>query len=93
MTIPARIGNEDIMIKTDVIENDLPLLLSKEAMKKSDVKIDFARDKVNLLSQNVDIVFTSSGHYAISISRTEQLFDHFYKNNESERVLLTIITL
>ena len=93
VTIPARIGNEDIMIKTDVIENDLPLLLSKEAMKKSDVKIDFARDKVNLLSQNVDIVFTSSGHYAISISRTEQLFDHFYKNNESERVLLTIITL
>ena len=90
MTISPRIGNNDIMIKTDVIENDLPLLLSKEAMKKSDVKIDFARDKVNFLNRNVDIVFTSSGHYAISICRAEQLSDHFYKNNESERVLLTI---
>ena len=29
MTVPARIGNEDIMIKTDVTNSDLPLLLSK----------------------------------------------------------------
>ena len=72
VTIPARIGNEDIMIKTDVIDSDLPLLLSKEAMKKGDVKIGFAIDKVSFLNQNVDIVFTSSGHYAIPLSRTEQ---------------------
>ena len=82
VTIPARIGNEDIMIKTDVIDSELPLLLSKEAMKKGDVKIDFARDKVSS--------FTSSRHFAIPISRTEQLLDHYDKNNESERVLLTI---
>ena len=90
VTIPARIGNEDIMIKTDVTDSDLPLLLSKEAMKKGDVKIDFARDKVSFLNQNHAIVFTSSGHYAIPISRTEQLLNHCDKNNESERVLLTI---
>ena len=90
VTIPARIGNQDIMIKTDVIDSDLPLLLSKEAIKKGDVKIDFARDKVSFLNQNVDIVFTSSSHYAIPISRTEQLLDHYDKNNESERALLTI---
>ena len=59
------------MIKTDIIDSDLPLLLSKEEMKKFDVKIDFARDKVSFLNQNVDIVFTSSHHYTIPISRTE----------------------
>ena len=90
LTIPARIGREDIIIKTDVIDSDLLLLLSKEAIKKGDVKIDFARDKVSFLNQNVDIVFTSSSHYVIPISRTEQLLDHFDKNNESERVLLTV---
>ena len=90
VTIPARIGNEDIMIKTDIIDSDLPFLLSKKTMKKGDVKIHFARDKVSFLNQNVDIVFTSSSHYAIPISRTEQLLDHFDKNNESERVILTI---
>ena len=90
VTIPARIGHEDIMIKTDVTDSDLPLLLNKEAMKKGDVKIDFARDKVSFLNQNHAIVFTSSGHYAIPISKTEQLLDHCDKNNESERVPLTI---
>ena len=88
--IPATIGNKDIMIKTDVVDSDLPLLLSKEAMKKGDVKIDFAGNKVSFLNQNVDILFTPSGHYAIPISRTEQLLDHFDKNNEPEGVLLTI---
>ena len=59
-------------------------------MKNGDVKTDFARDKVSFLNQNADIVFTLSGHYVIPISRTEQLLDHFDKNNESEGVLLTI---
>ena len=63
VTIPARIGNEDIMIKTYVIHSDLPFLLSKEAMKKGDIKIDFARAKVSFLNHNVEIVFTSIGHY------------------------------
>ena len=54
VTMPVRIGNEDIMIKTGVIHSDLPLLLSKEAMKKGGVKIDFARDKVSFLNQNVE---------------------------------------
>ena len=67
VTIPSRIGKEDIIIKTDVTDSDLTLLLSKETMKKDDVKIDFARDKVSFLNQTVDIVFTSSGHYALPL--------------------------
>ena len=45
-------------------------------MKNDDVKISFARDQVN---ENVDILFSFS---AIPISRSEQLLDHFDKNNE-----------
>ena len=90
VTIPARIGNEDIVIKTDVINSDLPLLLSKEAKRKGDVKIDFTRDKVSFLNQNVDKVFISSDHYAIPITRTEQLLDSYDKNSELERALFTI---
>ena len=67
VTIPSRIGKEDIIIKTDVTDSDLTLLLSKETMKKDDVKIDFATDKVSFLNQTVDIVFTSSGHYALPL--------------------------
>ena len=32
--IPAQIDNGEIMIQTDVISNELPLLLSKDAIKR-----------------------------------------------------------
>ena len=34
VTIPATIGKDDVLITTDVIQNDLPLLPSKDSMKK-----------------------------------------------------------
>ena len=37
------------MIKSDVIDSDLPLLLSKSTMKKANVKIDFSNVVVNML--------------------------------------------
>ena len=74
-TIPATIG-KDVSIKTDFIQNDLHLLLRKDSMKKSNVKMDFANDKVSYFDQNVDIILSSSGHYAVPISRTEQLLDN-----------------
>ena len=49
VTFPAQIGKEDIMIKSDVIDSDLPLLLSKSTMKKANVKTDFSNDVVNML--------------------------------------------
>ena len=73
VTILATIGKDDVLIKTDVIQNDIPLLLSKDSMKQSNVKIDFANDKVSFLDQNVDIILTSSGHYAVPICRMEKL--------------------
>ena len=78
-----------VLIKTDVIENELPLLLSKGSMKKSNVKIDFENDKVSFLDQNVDIILTSSGHYA-SVSRMEQLLDNMDSTVDSEKLFLTI---
>ena len=47
MTLPANIANKDETIITDIIDCDLPLLLSKEAMKKAEVKLDFVNDKVD----------------------------------------------
>ena len=34
VTIPATIGKDDVLIKTEVIQNDLLLLLSKDSVKK-----------------------------------------------------------
>ena len=34
VTIPTTIGKDDVLIKIDAIQNDIPLLLSKDSMKK-----------------------------------------------------------
>ena len=59
---PEQIDNSEIMI--DAISNELPLLLSKDAMKKANTTTDFMNDKVNILGQGIGIGFTNSGHYS-----------------------------
>ena len=49
--------------------NDLPLLLSKEAMKRANTQIDFASDKINILGRDVQVIFSTSGHYCMPIGR------------------------
>ena len=53
---------------------------------KNVVMIDFANDKVSFLDQNVDKLLTSSGHYTVPISRTEQLLDNMDNTVDSEKV-------
>ena len=93
VTFPAKIGYKNIMIRTDVIDTDLPLVLSKSAVKKANAKIDFSNDTVSMLDQKINIVFTLSGHYAVPISKTNQLVEDICKNNQVGQVYLTISKL
>ena len=74
-------------------DTDLPLLLRKSAMKKANVKIHFSNNTVSMLDQKINIFFTSSGHYAIPISKTNQIVEDFDKNNQVGQVYLTISEL
>ena len=69
VTFPTVIADQKVMLTTDVISNDLPLLLNKEAMEKANTQIDFASDKTNILGCDVQVIFSTSGHYCIPIGR------------------------
>ena len=53
VTIPAVIGRRQVMIETDVVSTDIPLLLSKESIRAPNTKIDFISVRVNMLRQNI----------------------------------------
>ena len=55
----------------DVVKCDIPLLLSKDAMKKAAMQIDFKADVVKIFGKPSKLFFTSTGHYCIPI--VEQL--------------------
>ena len=65
--IPVTIGSKKVNIETDVIDLNIPLLLSKNGMKKAGTKLDFGDDQVRMLGEDVPLKITSSGHYAIKL--------------------------
>ena len=60
-------SDQKVQITTEVIDKDLPLLLSKQAMKNAKVSIDFENDTVEILEKEHQIQFSSTGHYCIPI--------------------------
>lgn len=72
-TIPAFLGLREIGISTDIVEKDIPLLLSREAMKKANMSIDFKDDTASVFNTVVNLNVTKSGHYTVPLTRQTQL--------------------
>ena len=71
-TIPGSIAGKPVFIKTDVVKSDIPLLLSRTAMKAMDCKMDFEKDTAELFGKKVNMHLTSSGHYCIPIGHSDE---------------------
>ena len=76
--IPACINGMKINIQTEVIDSEIPLLLSKDAMKKANTILYFETDSVTMFGMNFPLDFTSSGHYMIHVhpSLPKSLYDN-----------------
>ena len=71
--IPAFLAGRPVNISTDVVDSDIPLLLSKPAMKKAGVKIDTVTDTAEVLGLTVNLDCTSSGHYCLPMHKEQIL--------------------
>ena len=72
-SLPAVIAGKEVTINTDVVDSDIPLLLSRSAMKKAGVKMDLENDSATIFGKDVALNLTTSGHYCIPIDRTEEI--------------------
>ena len=72
-SLPAVIAGKEVTIKTDVVESDIPLLLSRTAMKKAAIKLDLETDTAVIMGKEVALNLTSSGHYCIPIDKSEEV--------------------
>ena len=73
--IPANLGGRNVYITTDVVETDIPLLISRELMKKAEAVLDFNRDTITLFGAEEKLHFTTSGHYAIPLNKSRIIVD------------------
>ena len=72
VTFPAVLGKKKVNIQADVIDCNLPLLLSKESMKRAQTQINFRDDQVTMLGQTLNLQFTTSGHYSVALGKGEE---------------------
>ena len=67
--IPCSLNNKNIVLVMDAVEqDDLPLLLSKESMKKAGVTVDYVNDTAMFFDQNVKLKENEAGHYVIQLA-------------------------
>ena len=85
MRIPTEIAGQKVFI--NVVENNLPLLLSKGAIKQANVLIDFSDDAVNMLGKNEKLLIISSAHYCVRFGPRENLIKHDMSDNEQNIAL------
>ena len=69
MILPCVITDIEISIITEVVDSDIPLLLSKDAMKRAGTCLNFENDSATMLKMKIPFRCTSSGHYYIPITK------------------------
>ena len=67
--LPCVIADIEVSIITDVVNSDIPLLLSKDAMKRAGTCFNFEDDTVTMLKKKIPFSCKSSGHYYIPITK------------------------
>ena len=65
--LPVTIAEKKMYLPTDVVEADIPLLLSRQTLEKGKAIINTGNKTFKIYSSEQPMICTSSGHYAIPI--------------------------
>ena len=83
--LPCEIAGKTVQITTDIVDSDIPLLLSKPAMKAAKVKLDLENDQAEFWGTTVDLDCTSSGHYCLPLMKQHVEIDQCLLSVESKK--------
>ncbi len=88
VTVPIYVGNSKHKLGIDIVKCNIPLLLSRETLKRACATIDVANSMISFAGVNVPLSITSTGHMCLRISRSLDLLD-VETQNVLSRVLFT----
>ena len=67
VTIPAKFGDQPELLKVDVVESQIPLLISLGTQKRAGTILDTNTDTAIIAGVKMNLDRTRSGHYAINL--------------------------
>ena len=68
VNIPCWMGGKRGTLTTDVVDSNIPLLLSRRSMKRTGMILDFKNDTVRVNDRDMKLKITNTGHYALPLS-------------------------
>ena len=68
VTFPCWVGGQKGTLTTDIIGSNIPLLLSRKAMKSIGMVLDFRKDEATVHDRIIKLKVTKTGHYALPIT-------------------------
>ena len=66
-TIPIIVAGQQHSIEVDVIDSDIPLLMSKSHMKKLGITLNMANDTASINGKQIRVDTTSAGHFILNL--------------------------
>ena len=70
VSVPVFIGKKRFVLDIEIVPNQIPLLISKGAMKQMEMQLDFAKDIAQIRGETVRLICTSTGHYCLPLNLT-----------------------
>ena len=69
-SVPVFIGKGKFVLDIEIVPNQIPLLISKGAMKQMSMELNFATDTATVHGEQVKLICTSTGHYCLPLNLT-----------------------
>ncbi len=90
-TIPVKIGGCDNEITLDIIQSDIPLLLSKSEMKRLGISLNMKDDSGTINGKPLVLTTTSAGHYVVDLLQENEMIEtvnitELENDNEKEQI-------
>ena len=81
---PTKICGQDVYIKANIVENDIPLLISKMTLKNAKASLNFDSDQLVMDGKVQDLITLPSNHYAIAAYETKYFIGDsvYYKTGD-----------
>ena len=87
VNIPVNIGGMQARILTDVVDCEIPFLLSTPSLKAANSQLDFVNDTIHMYGRDIPLQHTSNGHYCIPL--TSKQVDASYPANTAKTTNIT----
>ena len=85
VTFPCSIAGVNVNLSSNIVPSRIPLLLSKESMKKTKMVLDMENDTAQMFGQTVHLDQTSTGHYCIYLSKAMEKLKRINNSPEKDK--------